>query len=150
MSLQNFFISEKNKKLWKWEFFILATDVTLPFMISYVKYMQFVWTYIVCKHIHICFYLSLSTFIINCMAYEYLWMYIHGTGGVTAEKKYHKFNVLFVGKGWFDVVHISKKTIWFIENGWKCTWNCWKDQTFFNICDFLFYFYVSPISFNSF
>lgn len=56
------------------------------------------------------FYLSLSTFIINCMAYEYLWMYIHGTGGVTAEKKlYHKFNVLFVGKGWFDVVHISKK-----------------------------------------
>ena len=45
------------------------------------------------------------------MAYEYLWMYIHGTGGVTAEKKYHKFNVLFVGKGWLDVVHISKKTI---------------------------------------
>lgn len=27
----------------------------------------------------------------------------------SGKKMYHKFNVLFVGKGWFDVVHISTK-----------------------------------------
>ena len=27
----------------------------------------------------------------------------------SGKKMYHKFNVLFVGKGWFDVVHISNK-----------------------------------------